>query len=316
MFSSILHLIKEYKKDLFVLLFFIAISSVSVLYSLSLPYIVNGDTYIVLLATKTEADINYPDRDILQKMDFRPYLYPDILEFFTERFSLQATTYILLFILVFCTGFSAYLALRMLDFSRTVSVAVSLVALFPRASIGSEIWGVFTYGEVLGRSFGLPVLWLLTAWFIKRKYENKSLWPVFAVAGLTTYIHPVSIIFFSGILFLIQFYYLVTEKNYRQRLKDFALSIFAFSVSASFLLMKIVGSTSQIATGNSGAVSVSGQEYAESVFSRNRWDFPPASTLWLRNILVVSFIFLLAITWAYFKIYKKGGNDYGENTGL
>ena len=172
MFSSILHLIKEYKKDLFVLLFFIAISSVSVLYSLSLPYIVNGDTYIVLLATKTEADINYPDRDILQKMDFRPYLYPDILEFFTERFSLQATTYILLFILVFCTGFSAYLALRMLDFSRTVSVAVSLVALFPRASIGSEIWGVFTYGEVLGRSFGLPVLWLLTAWFIKRKYEN------------------------------------------------------------------------------------------------------------------------------------------------
>jgi len=297
--------IREHKKDFFVLLFFVLVSSVSVLYSLSLPYVVNGDTYIVLLATKTETDIGYPDRDILQKMDFRPYLYPDVLEFFNEHFSLQDTTYILLFILVLCTGFSAYAALRMLDFSRVVSVMVSLIALFPRASIGSEIWGVFTYGEVLGRTFGLPVLWLLSAWFIRRKYDKKTLWPVFFVGGLAVYIHPVSIIFFSGILFLIQLYYLVTEKKYTEGLKDFWLSILAFCASASFLLVKILSSTSQISQGKSGAVSVSGAEYAEAILSRMRWNYPPTSTLWLRHVVIVSFLFILAVLWTWYRIYKK-----------
>ena len=303
-FSKIIAGVKLHKKDFFVLLFFIIVGTTSVLYSLTLPFSVNGDTYVTLLANKAISDVHYPDREMILRNDFRPYLYPVTLEFLNSRFSAHDYTLILLFFLVVVTGFAGYIALRMLGFSRVISTSVSAIALFPRSCIGMELWGVIAPSDVLGRTFALPVLWLLAAWYIKRKQEKRSLWPVFAFLGLSTYIHPVSLVFFGGILFLVFLFQIIVEKNWRRGFKDFGISVAAFCAGASLLLVKIFGTTSRIASHGDG-LQVSGADYATAVYARIRWDFPPASTVWIRNVLVVSFIFLFAGAWAYFEIRKQ-----------
>ncbi|MCX6735921.1 MAG: hypothetical protein NTZ13_02460 [Candidatus Parcubacteria bacterium] len=312
MMFSINSWVRNHKKDFVALFFFMVVAGGCVLYGFTLPFSVNGDTYVSLLANKASADISYPDREMILRNDFRPYLYPSVLQFFNDRFTPHDYTFIFLFFLVVATGFAGYVALRMLGFSRTVSFVVSLIALPPRSSIGSEIWGVFVPGDTLGRTFGLPVLWLLAAWFIKRKHEKKSLWPVFAVLGLTTYVHPVSIIFFGGMLFLIMLYQIISEKNYREGIKDFAISIVMFGIGASLLLQRIFTTTSRIASKHEGMLPVTSAEYAQAVFSRIRWDFPPASTVWLRVVFIISFVFVAGAIWAYLQICKQKPSK--ENT--
>src|SRR6185295_1472691 len=120
-------------------------------------------------------DPSYPDRQVLLNLDFKPYLYTNIMAFSDAHFSFFESRMILLFFLVFVTGFFAYLAFRLLGFSRSVSFAVSLIALLPRLEVSGGLFGIFTSYDVVGQAFGLPILWLLTAWFIKRAFSGKYL---------------------------------------------------------------------------------------------------------------------------------------------
>jgi len=301
-FLQIREWIHAEKKEIFVVFFFLLVALIAVIYSRSLPFFVHPDNYVSLLANRASLDVNYPDRDMILRMDFKPYLYTNILDFFSSRFSIPTYESIVLFLMVFFAGWGAYLALRFLGFARLISIGTSLIFLMPRFGLGSSPFGVFTRNEILGRSFTLPILWLLSAWFINRKYNKKSLWPIFAVAGFATYVHPVSVIFFSGLLFLISLFFIVTEKNYRDGFKDFGISIVSFCVASLFLLVKIFSTTKYIGTVKWNSVTATGKEYSEALYYRMAFDFPPGNLVWLRNTAVVSFLFIVAGVYVYIQI--------------
>ncbi len=296
--------IHSQKKEIFVVFFFLFVAFTAMIYSRSLLFFVHPDNYVSLLANKASANVNYPDRDMIMRMDFKPYLYTNALDFFSSRFSIPTYESIMLFLMVFLAGYGAFLALRLLGFSYLISIGTSMIFLMPRYGLGSSPFGVFTRSELLGRSFALPILWLLSAWFIKRKFERKSLWPIFAIAGLATYVHPVSMIFFSGLLFLIFLSFILSDKNYREGLKDFGISIFCFCVASSFLLLKIFSTSKYIGTVKSNSIVATGKDYADALLYRMAFDFPPGNLIWLRNTAIVSCLFIFTALYIYFQIRK------------
>ncbi len=305
MIEKIISWLQTNKKEVWIFLLFFCIALVSVLYSLTLPFTIHGDTYVTLLANKVALDPNYPDRELLLNLDFKPYLYTNILSFLLKYFSLFAHKFILLFFLVLGTGYFAYLALRMLGFSRSISVLTAIVALMPRGGITGGIFGVFVADDVLGNAFGITFIWLLLAWFIKRRFEKKSLWPVFFVSGLVTYIHPVSVVFFTGLMFVIALIWIIKDKNYKQDIKDFFYSIVAFCLSASLLLTKILFVTKSVASPPSELSVFSASEYVDALIYRVGWDFFPQSAVYALPFFIINLVFILALIYVCFSLYKK-----------
>lgn len=297
--------ITKNSKEILVIQLFLALALVSVLYSLTLPLTTHGDTYVTLLANKASSDLTFPDREILMNFDFKPYFYTNILDFLSNHFSLLTYKFILLFVLVFATLYCAYLALRILGFGISISVLVAIIALLPRVGIGGEAWGVIVADDVLGRTLGLPLLWLISAWFIRRRFDHKSLWPVFVLSGLASYFHPVSLIFFNGLLFIIFFIFIIFDKEYKRDFKDLFLSVVAFSLSASFLLSKILFVTKKMSTAFSGYGAVSARDYYDALVYRVGWDFLPQSAIYTIHFIIINFIFFIAIGYVVYNIYNK-----------
>ena len=302
--DKITSFIKEKKKEILIFLLFFSIATASVLYSYTLPFTVHGDTYVTLLANKVAVDPSYPDRELLLSLDFKPYLYTNLLSFFVKYFSLFTYKLILLFFVVLATSYSAYLAFRMLGFTRSISVMTAIVALIPRGAITGGIFGVITADDAMGGALALPFFWLLSAWFIKRRFEKKSLWPVFFISGLVTYVHPVSLMFFSGLMFLIALFWIIKDKNYKQDLKDFFYSIIAFCLSASLLLAKILFVTKNISTVKIGEVVASTQEYVNALYLRVGWDFFPQSAYYALPFFIINIVFIITLIYVCYCIYK------------
>lgn len=282
------------KKEILILLLFVAVGFLSLAFASQLPKDLSGDEVVILLSNKVAENPNFPDHDLLASVSFQSYLYPKLINFLHNNFSLETYRSILLFVYVFLTGYFSYLGLRLLKFSRKVAIAVSLIALMPRMSPGSTFFGVFTHYESLGRSLALPFIWLLAAYNIKLLLTKKKIWPMFLAAGILVYLHPVSMIFFSAILFLLSFVWIWKNESFKQALIKIIKSVVAFSVGAFFLLKEIVTTTASSVT-KVGEVSATGVDYANALVYRMTWDFPPETILWLRHVAVVSFVFLVFI---------------------
>lgn len=313
--DSVVIYLNTHRKEMLVFLLFFSIASASVLYSLTLPLKVHGDTYVTLLANKVAADPTFPDRELLLNLDYKPYLYTNILAFFVQHFSLFTYKLILLFFVVLATLYASYFALRILGFSRRISIMTAIVALIPRVYVAGGVFGVITGDDVMGASLGIPFLWLLSAWFLKRKFDKKVLWPVFLFSGLACYVHPVSLVLFNGLMFIMMAYWWISEKNYIQGGKDFIFSVIAFCFSASFLLVKILFVTKKIGVVNDwGGIVATGKEYSEALLYRVGWDIVPGSLLYLLHFVVINFVFFIAFGYVYYcirkKIIQKGTQQY------
>lgn len=298
------------KKDILVAVLFIFIASASVLYSTTLPFTIHGDTYVTLLANKAVHDQSFPDRDKLLNFDFKPYLYTNILDFLGNHFDLNTYKLILLFLCVFLTGYVAYLAFRMLGFSISVSLVSSIVALVPRVTVGGEAFGVIVSDDVLGRTLGLPFLWLGFAWILRNKIKDKKLWPAFLFLGLSTYIHPVSIVLFTAIMFLVFLYWIFESKKYREGIQDFLYSVIAFLLGGVLLFKKILFVTNNLTLNNDAFPKATSLEYYKALMYRIDWDFLPKSIIYLKHFVLINMFFWVLILGIY---YFNRKNEY---TGL
>lgn len=304
-FPKVRFLFNIYKKEIYVVLLFIAVALVALFYSLSLPFTVHSDTYVTLLANKVASDPTYPDRALLLHLNFKPFLYTNLLAFLVKFFSLFTYKMILVFFTVFTTSYGTYLALRLLKFQRGVSVLVALVALLPHVIVTGAKFGVFTADDVMGSTFGLPVMWLLTAWFIRRIHDKKPLWPVLCVAGLSTYIHPPSLLFLSGVMFLLVIYSYLVNKEYKKGLKDFSYSVLSFVLTSSALLWSIFFTTKNMGLPNSGNLTVTGKEYVSAVLYRIAFDFFPNNVAYAFQFLIMNLFFIAGVLYVFYLMRKR-----------
>lgn len=275
-------------KELIIVGVFFIVACFSLIFSFFLPNIVPDDEYVVLLSEKVSRYTSFPDQDILKNYSYSFYFYPKLVGWLGSMFEQENYRAGLLFVLVFLTGYFAYIALRLAKFSRKTSVAIAIVALFPRVSVGNTFWGIFTPAEVMGRTLAMPLIWILSGWHIRNLQDEKSSWPIFAVLGLVSFVHPVSMTFFACVLMLSSFLISVPEFTFFKSLKSFFMNLFSFSVTAAPLWWEIFHKTSTIAQTS----SVNSVKYLEAILFRIPWDFLPESVVWLRHILIISLFFL------------------------
>lgn len=286
--------VAKYKREILTILLFLLVAFGSISFNHYLPDEITGDEVITLLVDKSAKDINFPDRELISSMDYDTYWYNKILPFLDAHFSTEIYNVILLFVYVFLTGYGAYLALKILRLSYSTSIGVALAALLPRLAPGLTFFGVFTSHEITGRSLALPFIWILTALNIRRLYEQQKIWPIFFLAGLLVYIHPVSMIFFSSLMFIISFILLFRKSNFKKACREIFYSIIAFAVSASWLIRDVLLEVNSLFTKANGVV-YSSQEHAAALFFRMPWDFYQQTFMWLRHVAVVSLFFILFI---------------------
>ncbi|RJQ34074.1 hypothetical protein C4566_02575 [Candidatus Parcubacteria bacterium] len=292
------------KKEVLVVILFLIIALFSIALATQLPKGLSGDEVVVLLSDKLRNNTDFPDANLLSSLSFDSYLYPRIISFLSANFSAETYRSFLLFIYVFFTGYCSYLALRILKFSRATAIAVAVIALMPRVSPGATFFGVFTHYENLGRSMSSPIIWLLAAYNIKFLSERKNLYWLFFVAGLLVYIHPVTMIFFSALLFIISFFWLFKDRGFKTAILNTLKSVVAFALGAFFLLKEIITTTAS-SLEDITVYSASGFEYAQALLYRMPWDFLPETILWLRQVAVISFVFILFILSVIFLAKKK-----------
>ncbi len=296
--------LKTNKIEILVFLLFLGVTILALLYSFTLPFTIHGDTYVSLLGNKVATDPTYPDRAFLLNLDFKPYLYTNLLSITTNHFSLYTGKLIIFFFAVFGIGYGAYIGFRMLRFPRSVAILTALVALMPRGEISGGIFAAITPDDVLGSALAIPIMWLVLSWFLQRRFEKKSLWPVMLVSGLSTYMHPVSLIFFNCVLFLTILYWAIIDKNYKKDLKDFFWSIVSFSLGASFLLIKIFTVSRGVSLTKSGFATASAHEYVTALLYRIGFDFFPTSASYIVQFSIINVLFWVAVVYVYYNIRK------------
>lgn len=276
---------------------FILIALFGVGLSLSTPYFPNDDEHVHFLANLQEKEQNLPDAYMLQGLDHGPYIWPKVLDTFYEPLGHDVFKSIALVILIFTTGLAAYFAFRYLGLPWIPSLALSVIALLPRYSIGLETFGLITFREAIGRSFATPIFFIATAFLINRVNKQESLWPIFGIIGFLLFIHPVSITLFAllslvatGVTMLLQ------RRNILKTIYALTTSFAAFILAGSYFFVEVV-----LRLGRSIPEStVSILEYTEAVVFRNAWEFPLASVAWIPHMLIVSIFFIGILAAVYF----------------
>ena len=271
-----------------------------------LPEVLKGDEVVTLLVDASTKDPSYPGYELFRSMEHNgTYLFNPIISFFDRTFAPLVYSKIFLSILILSTLVAAFVSLRLMGVSKQSSFVTSLIALIPRMSPGMTYFGVLTEKEVAGRSFGMPLMWLLVGVLVYRMQRGKSLWQVFLFAGLAVYMHPVSMVFMSAILFAILLGYLVMSKPpIKVAVKEFAKSLGAFLLVASALIHNIVSTVSS-ALPDGAVVEGGGAAFAEALAFRMPWDFIGETLRWMRHVGVVSFFFVVVILYVGYLLYKK-----------
>jgi len=283
---------------IFALLFALAVIS----YKTVVYEYVDGDEVVLLESEKARRDTSYPDRDLLSTLGYSTYVYPKVLSSLNTTYSFQKCKYIVTFASVFLTVYFTYVALVMLEFSPFVAMGTSLVAVFPRAGPIDAFGGLLM---VTGRTFALPVVWLISAWYIRRRKYGKALYPVFFATGLASYIHPASFTMFFALLMVVHLCLEVWDSKYKKAMIDmFGFSV-AYAVGAFFLLMEIVKRLF-IASHPIEAVStVTVAEYVDALYTRVPFEFVMVNLAWMRHVVIVSFFFFCAAAYVLYLLRKK-----------
>jgi hypothetical protein len=264
------------------------VSSGVIAYKTILYESVNGDEIVLLESEQAKADVAYPDRQLLSVMGYDTYLYPKVIQWLHQWYSISEYTYIITFVSVFLTVYCAYLAMRMLGFSFLVAMGTSLVALFPRFGPIDEFGGMFM---VTGRTFALPAVWLLSAYYIKRRIRGKTVYPIFFAIGIASYIHPASLIMFFVLLSAIHFCLEVSDHRFGKALVDTLKNSGAFAVGAVLLLIEII-KRSSIATDVVGMNSfITTSSYIDALRYRVPFEFVDVNLIWMRHVAIVSLFF-------------------------
>jgi hypothetical protein len=248
---------------------------------------------------------SFPQCDMLSNYNYGNYLYYNLIESLTNHFPIEIYRTWILFSYVFLLGLCCYIALRSIKISRAVSLVTSVIALFPRLSIGSTFFGVFTHKENLGRSLVFPLVWIIFCWHLKRSQDKKEIWPVFLIIGLGSYLHPVTMVFLAGLLLLVTLVNHFIDREWLVGAKQFIKGLAAFCLGALPLLFEIYQRTRVIADG-----LVSKIDYSTAIEFRLGWEFPPDNLVWFKAISVLCAFFVVAIL---FSMYKRNvGNviDY------
>ncbi|MDD4994893.1 MAG: hypothetical protein PHW53_00230 [Patescibacteria group bacterium] len=291
--------------NLCVILIFLFIAALSVVYNFSLPFRLNGDEIAIMASNRALMDSSYPGNELLSTMTYRYYVYPYIINALSYFFDPFTSRNILLFSMVFFTGYSAYIALRILGIRRSIAIVVAIVALAPRFSVGNEIFGVLTNYEVLGRSTAMPFLWIIGALIIKFIYDNKKIWPLFLLLGIVSYIHPVSILFFTFLALVISLFLLFWRNNFFGVLKQTASASAAFILGSSLLLYEIIFRLDAINSKFLSNVEYSSLDFLEAIIFRTPWDYPPESLMWIRHMIIILVFFAPFVAYVLYLLKKR-----------
>ena len=264
--------------------------------SLSAPYISSGDELVYLTGTLQAKEGTLPDAYMLQGYDYSVYLYPKIMSYWYEPLGYYAFKSIYLFALVLATGLSAYTLFRFLRLPWLPSLLLSVVLLIPRFSSGTEIFGILTFREAIGRQIALPLFLVGTAFLIRRMIEKKSLWPVFGIFGFGLFLHPVTVMLFSFIsLVAITMTRLFQRVSALKVFREVIVSGAVFVLSGSYFFIDVFA---RLARGVADE-GVSTDLYAQAIMFRNAWEFLPESLLFFRHMAIVSVFFVALIVIFY-----------------
>jgi hypothetical protein len=269
---------------------FLLIALFGVVLSLSASYATDGDELTYLVGTLQAHEGTLPDAPMLQSYNDGPYLYPQIMYRWYEPLGFDAFKSIYLIFLVLVTGLCGYALFRMLGLPWIPSLLFSVVLLMPRFSSGLETFGVLTFNEAQGRAMAVPLFLLASAFLISRLGMRKSLWPVFILIGLCEFLHPVTVMLFAFIALVgVAITQLIVHRTSLVRvLCDTFVSGAAFVLAGSYFFVYVF---ERLGKGVS-STGVSAASYVQAVLARVAWDFPPASLVWFRHMVIVSALFV------------------------
>ena len=151
---------KPIVKKIIIIGTFTLVAFLGLLVSFSAPYVASGDELVYLTGALQVKDGGLPDAYMLQGYDYNAYLYPKLISLWYELLGYEIFKTIYLFLLVIVTGISAYVMFRVMRLSWVPALLLSVVALMPRFSSGTEIFGVLTFHEAIGRQAALPLFFL------------------------------------------------------------------------------------------------------------------------------------------------------------
>lgn len=271
----------------------------AMVYKTTLPQWIEDDEVDLIMSEEAKHDPTYLDRELVSTMGYDMYVYPKLVYALSRSYEIQDYALVLIGVSTALTVFGAYVALVWLGYSPYIAMGVAMVALFPRFAPADTFGALLV--SVTGRSFAIPIVWLITAWYIRRMEQKKLVWPVFLGIGLASYVHPVSMITFVVVLTLVHTTLLMRERAWRPLFYTFLQNSIAFMVGAAGLLYEIMHRTGTIATPVTDRIITSG-EYLAAIRARAHYEFLETSTEWFRHEFIISFIFLVALAYVWYRI--------------
>ncbi len=271
---------------------FALVAGFGIFVSVMAPYISSGDELVYLTGTLQAREGNLPDAYMLQGYDYGIYLYPKVMSWWYESLGHFIFKSIYLSLLIFATGFSAYFLFRTLGLPWVPALLFAVITLFPRFSSGTEVFGILTFHEAIGRQAALPLFFIGTAFLVRRTIEKKSLWPIFGILGFCLFLHPVTVMLFSfisliavGVVRLFQCVPII--KIFR----EIIISGTVFVFSGLYFFIDVF---KKLASGLASQ-GVPSDLYIQAITLRNTWEFPPESVFFFRHMIIISIFFVLLV---------------------
>lgn len=274
---------------------FLLVAFLGIALSLSAPYSRSNDELVYLTGALQVQEQTLPDAEMLAGYDYSWYLYPQILHAWYEDLGHDGFKSVFLITLVLVTGLAAYSAFRLLWLPWIPALLLSIVSIIPRYTAGTEIFGVFTFRDAIGRACALPLFFLGTAWLIRRLIEKKSIWPIYGVFGLFMFLHPATVMIFAFVTLFVSGIILifVVGEPLLKVIKKIIGAGLVFILTGSYFLVDVINRLLQSAEVQGETVITS--EFIQAIAFRNTWEFPEESLNWYRHTAVVSLFFILLL---------------------
>ncbi len=271
---------------------FTIIAAAGIALSLSAPYVQDSDELTYLVGTLQATKGTLPDADMLKGYDTGPYLYPHVLARWYEPLGHNTFKSAYLFVLIVAMGSSVYVAARLLCLPWMLSLVYAIVALMPRYSAGLETLGALTFREAQGRAMAVPLFFIASALIVRRISSGRSLWPLFAIVGLCSFLHPVTVMLFACVALIGSAVALFARgAQFLRVAREVLFSGLAFLAGGAYFFIEVIR---RLFSGSSGeAVDV--DAYVRAVTERVAWEFPSATLAWFPHMFIVSALFVAVL---------------------